>query len=87
MPNSNLPAVTIDLGGSALSPAMVQDCILMVQSHIIAPSFNPRLLFSASLLVADREAIAESGVFFRVADFNMWKDLGFGDMEDFVGHY
>ena len=41
VPKSNLPAVTIDLGGSALSPAMVQDCVLIVQSHIVSPSFNP----------------------------------------------
>ena len=57
VPKSSLPAVTIDLGGSALSPAMVQDCVLMVQSHIVNPSFNPRLFFSASLLVAVRETI------------------------------
>ena len=48
VPKSSLPAITIDLGGSALSPAMVQDCVLMLQSHIVSPSFNPRLFFSAS---------------------------------------
>ena len=84
---SSLPAVTFDLGGSALSPAMVQDCVLMVQSHIVSPSFNPRLFFSASLLVAVREAITESGIVFRVADFDMWEDFCSGDMESFVGHY
>ena len=87
VPKSNLPAVTIDLGGSALSPAVVQDCVLIVQSHIVSPSFNPRLFFSASLLVAVREVIAESGIFFRVADFDVWKDFCSGDMESFVGHY
>ena len=87
VPKSNLPAVTIDLGGSALSPAVVQDCVLIVQSHIVIPSFNPRLFFSASLLVAVREAIAESGIFFRVADFDVWKDFCSGDMESFVGRY
>ena len=87
LPDSSLPAVTIDLGGSALSPAMVQDCVLMVQSHVVNPSFNPRLFVSASLLVAVREAIAEAGIFFRVADFDMWKDFCSGDMESFVGHY
>ena len=87
VPKSSLPAVTIDLGGSALSQAMVQDCVLMVQSHIVSPSFNPRLFFSASLLVAVREAITESGIFFRVADFDVWKDFCSGDMESFVGHY
>ena len=87
VPKSNLPAVTIDLGGSALSPAVVQDCVLIVQSHIVSPSFNPRLFFSASLLVAVREAIAESGIFFRVADFDVWKDFCSGDMESFVGRY
>ena len=87
VPKSSLPAVTIDLGGSALSPAMVQDCVLMVKSHIVSPSFNPRLFFSASLLVAVQEAITESGIFFRVADFDMWKDFCSGDMESFVGHY
>ena len=87
VPKSSLPAVTIDLGGSALSPAMVQDCVLMVQSHIVSPSCNPRLFFSASLLFAVREAITESGIFFRVADFDVWKDFCSGDMESFVGHY
>ena len=87
VPKSNLPAVTIDLGGSALSPAVVQGCVLIVQSHIVIPSFNPRLFFSASLLVAVREAIAESGIFFRVADFDVWKDFCSGDMESFVGRY
>ena len=87
VPKSNLPAVIIDLGGSALSPAVVQDCVLLVQSHIISPSFNPRLFFSASLLVAVREAISESGIFFRVADFDVWKDFCSGDMESFAGHY
>ena len=87
VPKSSLPVVTIDLGGSALSPAMVQDCVLMVQSHIVSPSFNPRLLFSAPLFVAVREAITESGLFFRVADFDVWKDFCSGDMESSVGHY
>ena len=87
VPKSRLPAVTIDLGGSALSPAMVQDCVLMVQSHIVSLSFNPRLFFSASFLVAVQEAITESGIFFRVADFDVWKDFCSGDMESFVGHY
>ena len=58
----------------------------MVQSHIIGSSFDPRL-FSASLLVTVREAIAESSVFFGAAEFNVWKDLCCGDMEAFVGHY
>ena len=58
-----------------------------MQSHIVSPSFNPRLFFSASLLVAVREAIAESGIFFRVADFDVWKDFCSGDMESFVGRY
>ena len=81
---SDSPTVTIDLGGIALSSAMVQDCVLMVQSHILSLSFNARLFFSASLLVAVREAIANSGVFFRVADFDVWKDFCLGDVDAFV---
>ena len=50
--------MTIDLSGSALDQAMVQDCIPIVQSHVLGPNFNPQLFFSGSLLLAVQNAIA-----------------------------
>ena len=85
--DSNPPVVTIDLSGSALDQAMVQDCILIVQSHVLGPSFNPQLFFSGSLLLAVQNAIANSGVFFVGAGDDVWEGLRLGDVSAFVGRY
>ena len=87
MQSSNPPAATIDLSGSALSPAIVHDCVLMVQSHLLGSSFAPHLFLSGSLLVAVQEAIANSGAFFVSNDFDVWKDLCLGDVKTFTEHY
>ena len=85
--DSNPPVVTIDLSGSALDQAMVQDCILIVQSHVLGPSFNPQLFVSGSLLLAVQNAIANSGAFFVGAVVDIWEGLRLGDVSAFVGHY
>ena len=88
LPKSDPPAsCTIDLGGSALKSSVLQECILMVQSHIIGPSFNARLFFSGSLLSAVRDALLNAGDFFRVTDFDVWRDFCVGDMDAFIKHY
>ena len=85
--NRNLPVVTIDLSGSALDQAIVQDCILVVQSHVLGPRFNPQLFFSGSLLIAVQDAIANSGVVFVGAHVDVLKSVRLSDVSTFVGCY
>ena len=85
--DSNPPVVTIDLSGSSLDRSLVQECILVVQSHVLGPSFNPQLFFSGSLLLAVQNAIANSGEFFVGAGVDVWEGLRFGDVSAFVGRY
>ena len=85
--DSNPPVVTIDLSGSSLDRSMVQDCILIVQSHVLGSSFNPQLIFSGSLLLAVQNAIANSGEFFVGAGVDVWEGLRIGDVSAFVGRY
>ena len=85
--DSNPPVVTIDLNGSALDQAMVQDCILIVQSQVLGPSFNPQLFFSGSLLLAVQNAIANSGVFFVGVFVDVWEGLRLSNVSAFLGRY
>ena len=85
--DSNPPVVTIDLSGSSLDQSLVQDCILIVQSHVLGSSFNPQLFFSGSLLLAVQNAIANSGEFFVGAGVDVWEGLRLGDVSAFVGRY
>ena len=85
--DSNPPVVTIDLSGSSLDRSIVQDCILIVQSHVLGSSFNPQFFFSGSLLLAVQNAIANSGEFFVGAGVDVWEGLRFGDVSAFVGRY
>ena len=85
--NSNPLAVTIDLSGITLNQTMVQDCILMVLSHVFGSSFNPLLFFSGSLPFAVQRAFADSGIFFVSADFDVWKGLRSGDVDAFASRF
>ena len=85
--DSNPPVVTIDLRGSALDQAMVQDCILIVQSHVLGPSFSPQIFFSGSLLLAVQNAITNSGGFVVGAGVDIWEGLRLSDVSAFVGRY
>ena len=79
--------MTIDLSDSSLDLAIVQDCILIVQSHVLGSSFNPQLFFSGFLLLAVQNAIANSGEFFVGAGVDVWEGLRLGDVSAFVGRY
>ena len=85
--DSNPPVVTIDLSGSSLDQSIVQDCILIVQSHVLGSSFNLQLFFSGSLLLAVQNAIANSGEFFVGAGVDVWEGLRLCDVSAFVGRY
>ena len=74
-PDSDPPAVTIDLIGSTLNHVMVQNCVLMVQSHVLGSGFNAQLFFPGSLLNAVQGAIANAGVFFVSGDVDVWKNF------------
>ena len=65
--------MTIDLIRSTLNQVMVQNCVLMVQSHFLGSGFNPQLFFSGSLLNAVRGPLqlqesSSSGVMFMCGE-------------------
>ena len=83
-PDSDPPSVTIDLNGSTLNQVMVQNCVLMVQSHVLCSGFNPQLFFTGSLLNAIQVAIANAGVFFVSGNVDRWKNFRLSDVAVFV---
>ena len=86
-PDSDPPSVTIDLNGSTLNQLMVQNDVLMVQSHVLCSGFNPQLFFTGSLLNAIQVAIANAGVFFVSGNVDRWKNFRLSDVAVFVDRY
>ena len=75
MPAVKYPVVTFDLSGSAVESRSFQDCLRLVQSHVICSGYSPQSLFGDQTVRAVRRAVADTGVFFVTAGFNLWKNF------------
>ena len=76
MPAVKYLVVTFDLSGSALESRSFQDCLRLVQSYVMCAGYSPQRLFSDQTVRAVRRAVADSGVFFVTAGFDLWKNFG-----------
>ena len=85
-PDSNPSSVTIDLIGSTLNQVMVQNCVLIVQSHVLCSGFNPQF-FSGSLLDAVQKLLRMQDVVFVGGDVDVLKNFRLSDVIDFVDRY
>ena len=52
--SSRYLSVVLDLPGSSLSQKAVDDCVRMVQSYVLNPSYAPKLFFTGLTLAAVR---------------------------------
>ena len=87
MPAVKYPVVTFDLNGSALESRSFQDCLRLVQSYVMCAGYSPRRLFSDQTVRAVRRAVADSGVFFVTAGYDLWKNFCKTDKDVFAARY